>query len=240
MSVAARVYFNAHLEAGHTYRLSDEAARHVQVLRMQPGMLLHVFNGLGGYFDVTIEQMDKQGVSIQVVSFHPEDAVVHCQTQLVIGMPANERMDWLVEKATELGVSRITPVMTQRTVLKLQGERAHKRQLHWLGIAQSACAQSGRNLLPTIDEPLTWGEWTVQHPVSQSMRVMLSLAKDIPSWRDMWLKAPAQLTLLSGPEGGLTPQEEDQAQAMGFKAVSLGPVTLRAETAAIAALAQLL
>ena len=238
--MAARVYFNAHLEAGQTYRLSDEAARHVQVLRMQPGMLLHVFNGLGGYFDVTIDQMDKHGVSIQVVSFHSIDPVVQCQTQLVIGMPANERMDWLVEKATELGVSRITPVMTQRSVLKLQGERAHKRQLHWLGIAQSACAQSGRNLLPVIDQPLTWSEWISQHTTSQGMLVMLSLSKDIPAWRDAWLKPPAQLTLLSGPEGGLTPQEEEQALSLGFKAVSLGPVTLRAETAAIAALAQLL
>lgn len=238
--MASRVYFNAQLEAGQIYRLSDEAARHVQVLRMQPGMHLHVFNGLGGYVDATIDQMDKQGVSIQVVSCHSPDPVVLCRTQLVIGMPANERMDWLVEKATELGVSRITPVMTQRTVLKLQGERAHKRQLHWLGIAQSACAQSGRNLLPMIDLPLTWGEWMVQHPTSQSMRVILSLAKDIPAWRDAWLTPPDHLTLLSGPEGGLTPEEESQALSMGFNPVSLGPVTLRAETAAIAALAQLL
>ena len=236
----ARVFFNAHLKTGHTYRLSDEAARHVQVLRMQPGMHLDVFNGLGGYFDSMIEVMDKQGVSIKVMAFQSTDHAVHCHTHLVIGMPANERMDWLVEKATELGVSHITPVMTQRTVLKLQGERATKRQGHWMGIAQSACAQSGRNRVPVIDAPLTWSEWLGQQNAASSMRVLLSLTQDIPGWRDLWLKPPSHLTLLSGPEGGLTPQEEAQALDIGFKAASLGSMTLRAETAAVAVLAQLL
>ena len=236
----ARVFFNAHLITGQTYRLSDEAARHVQVLRMQPGMHLDVFNGLGGYFDAMIEVMDKQGVAVKVLSFQPVDHAVRCHTHLVIGMPANERMDWLVEKATELGVSQITPVMTQRTVLKLQGERATKRQGHWMGIAQSACAQSGRNRVPVIDAPLSWSEWLGQQHDEPSMRVLLSLAHDIPGWRELWLGPPSHLTLLSGPEGGLTPQEEAQAVSIGFKAASLGSVTLRAETAAVAVLAQLL
>lgn len=236
----ARVFFNAHLITGQTYRLSDEAARHVQVLRMQPGMRLDVFNGFGGFFDAVIEVMDKQGVSVKVLSFQPTDHAVRCHTHLVIGMPANERMDWLVEKATELGVAQITPVMTQRTVLKLQGERATKRQGHWLGIAQSSCAQSGRNRVPVIDAPLSWSDWLGQQHAAPSMRVLLSLAHDIPGWRELWLGPPSHLTLLSGPEGGLTPQEEAQAMAIGFKAASLGSATLRAETAAIAVLAQLL
>ena len=236
----ARVFFNSHLKTGQIYRLSDEAARHVQVLRMQPGMRLDLFNGLGGYFGAMIDVMDKQGVSVQVMSFHPADHTVHCHTHLVIGMPANERMDWLVEKATELGVSQITPVMTQRTVLKLQGERAAKRQVHWMGIAQSACAQSGRNRVPLIDAPLTWSEWLGRQQADSNLRVLLSLAHDIPGWRELWLAPPSHLTLLSGPEGGLTPKEEAQAVAIGFKAASLGSMTLRAETAAIAVLAQLL
>jgi 16S rRNA (uracil1498-N3)-methyltransferase len=233
----ARVYFNAHLEAGQAYRLSDEAARHVQVLRMQPGMHLDVFNGLGGYFDATIEVMDKQGVSVKVLSFHTADHAVRCHTHLVIGMPANERMDWLVEKATELGVSHITPLHTQHTVLRLSGERALKRQQHWQGIAHAACAQSGRNRVPQIDAPMSLSDWihglpeTAAHP-----RVMLSFQAGAFDWRDWWSTPPAQLTLLSGPEGGLSPEEETLAQSKGFVPVLLGPRVMRAETAPLAVL----
>ena len=236
----SRVFFNADLVAGQIYRLSDEAARHVQVLRMQPGMVIEVFNGTGGSYRSEVHAMDKHGVDIKVVSFDSTDPVIACHTHLVIGMPANERMDWLIEKATELGVSQISPVMTQRSVLKLQGERALKRQLHWMGIAQSACAQSGRNRVPVINAPVGWSEWLGQQQNLTSMRVVLSLAGDLPGWRDLWLKPPDHLTLLSGPEGGLTPQEEAQAIALGFQAASLGSMTLRAETAALAVLAQLL
>jgi 16S rRNA (uracil1498-N3)-methyltransferase len=109
-----------------------------------------------------------------------------------------------------------------------------------MGIAQSACAQSGRNQLPLIDIPVSWSDWLTSPPSNPSLRIVLSLSSGLPSWRDVWLTPPSHLTLLSGPEGGLTPEEEAQALSMGFKAVSLGPMTLRAETAAIVVLAQLL
>ena len=235
-----RVFFNSPLKSEQVYRLCDDAARHVQVLRMQPGMLLDVFNGLGGSYRAIIEDMGKHSVTVKVLSFNSTDYPPACQSHLVIGMPANERMDWLIEKATELGVTRITPLMTQRTVLKLHGERGIKRQQHWMGIAQSACAQSGRNQLPLIDIPVSWADWLTSPPSNPGLRMVLSLSSGLPSWRDVWLTPPSHLTLLSGPEGGLTPEEEAQALSMGFKAVSLGPMTLRAETAAIVVLAQLL
>jgi 16S rRNA (uracil1498-N3)-methyltransferase len=118
------------LQADTELLLDDEAARHVQVLRLQPGMWLELFNGEDGCYPAQVLHMGRQQVQVLVHSFSPDVASLACRSQLVLGMPANERMDWLVEKATELGVSRITPLMTQRTVLKLQGERALKRQLH--------------------------------------------------------------------------------------------------------------
>jgi 16S rRNA (uracil1498-N3)-methyltransferase len=144
-------------------------------------------------------------------------------------------MDWLVEKATELGVARITPLMTAHGVLRLNTERAHKRQLHWLGIAQAACAQSGRNTLPQIDVPQSWSAWLSTLPQDDSgSRWMLSL-----SAASMPLNALAQtqrVVLLSGPEGGLSREEETQALERGFLPVRLGARVLRAETAPLAVL----
>jgi 16S rRNA (uracil1498-N3)-methyltransferase len=152
-------------------------------------------------------------------------------------MPANERMDWLVEKATELGVARITPLMTARGVLRLSAERAQKRQLHWQGIAQAACAQSGRNTPPHIDVPQNWSEWlnTLPHDEGQA-RWMLSLsAKSSPL---VALTQNRRVLLLSGPEGGLSCDEEAQALERDFVAVSLGTRVLRAETAPLAVLSR--
>jgi 16S rRNA (uracil1498-N3)-methyltransferase len=152
-------------------------------------------------------------------------------------MPANERMDWLVEKATELGVARITPLMTAHGVLRLNAERALKRQLHWQGIAQAACAQSGRNTLPQIDLAQSWSEWLNTVPQDESQaRWMLSLsaaAAPLDKGPDV-----RRVLLLSGPEGGLSRDEEAQAFERGFIAVNLGERVLRAETAPLAVLSR--
>jgi 16S rRNA (uracil1498-N3)-methyltransferase len=163
-------------------------------------------------------------------------------------MPANDRMDWLVEKATELGVNRITPLMSQHSVLRLQGERAEKKIAHWQAVTISACEQCGRNALPHI-EPLqnlsTWlqGDWVANLINTKDVRsatqaAVLSLhpsTKSLSEWSTKhqstsWL-------LLNGPEGGLTDEEDALARAKGFAAVKLGERVLRAETAALAALA---
>jgi 16S rRNA (uracil1498-N3)-methyltransferase len=150
-------------------------------------------------------------------------------------------MDWLVEKATELGVAHLTPLRTQHTVLRLSGERALKRQTHWQGIAQAACAQSGRNRLPQIDAPVSLADWLKALPDSTGHpRVLLSFQAGAQDWRSLWAKPPSKLTLLSGPEGGLSAQEEAWALAKGFVPVHLGARVLRAETAPLAVLAQLL
>ena len=181
--------------------------------------------------------MGRHTVAARIDSHQTLERESAVYSHIVIGMPANERMDWLVEKATELGVARITPLMTAHGVLRLNAERAHKRQLHWLGIAQAACAQSGRNTLPQIDVPQSWSAWLSTLPQDDSgSRWMLSLsAASTP------LNALAQtqrVVLLSGPEGGLSREEETQALERGFLPVRLGARVLRAETAPLAVLSR--
>jgi len=236
-----RIFCDETLHAGLSLRLSDSAARHVQVLRLQPGSLIELFNGRGEAFAAHIELMGKHSVDIMVTQALASVPKPSSHTHIVVGMPANERMDWLVEKATELGVSRITPVMSQRTVLRLNGERAIRRVEHWQGIAQSACSQSGRNFLPHIDIPLLLNEFLNGYQKNdKSLNILLSLQAQAPSWRELWTSKPEHMTLLTGPEGGFTPEEEAFALQHGFVASSLGPFVLRAETAALAVLAQLL
>jgi len=236
-----RIFCHETLHAGLSLRLSDSAARHVQVLRLQPGSLIELFNGLGDVFTAQIELMGKHSVDITIVQALASVAKPSNHTHIVVGMPANERMDWLVEKATELGVSRITPVMSQRTVLRLNGERAARRVEHWQGIAQSACSQSGRNFLPQIDVPLLLNDFlNGNQSHAQSLNIILSLQAQAPAWRELWTSRPSHMTLLTGPEGGFTSEEEASALQHGFVAASLGPFVLRAETAALAVLAQLL
>ena len=215
--------------------LPADTSRHIQVLRLQPGAAITLFDGLGGEYEACILQMGRHTVAVRIDSHQTLERESAVYSHIVIGMPANERMDWLVEKATELGVARITPLMTAHGVLRLNAERAHKRQLHWLGIAQAACAQSGRNTLPQIDVPQSWSAWLSTLPQDDSgSRWMLSLsAASTP------LNALAQtqrVFLLSGPEGGLSREEETQALERGFLPVRLGARVLRAETAPLAVL----
>jgi len=225
------------LHLGLILDLPAETTRHIQVLRLQPGSLVTLFDGLGGEYGACILAMTRNNVHARIDTHAALERESHVVSQLVIGMPANERMDWLVEKATELGVARITPLMTARGVLRLSAERAQKRQLHWHGIAQAACAQSGRNTPPHIDVPQNWSEWlnTLPHDEGQA-RWMLSLsAKSSPL---VALTQNRRVLLLSGPEGGLSCDEEAQALERDFVAVSLGTRVLRAETAPLAVLSR--
>ena len=222
------------LERGLRLALPPGPARHVQVLRLQPGDPLVLFDGRGGEYDAVVEHMGRSEVRVEV----REHRAVECETgvavHLAVGMPANERMDWLVEKATELGVASIQPLLAERSVLRLAGERAQKKQAHWQGIAIAACEQCGRNRVPQVHavQPLnTWLAAQAQPGLVLSLR---------PGTRALAAtSAAAQLTLLSGPEGGLAPAEEDLALARGWSPVNLGPRVLRAETAPLAALAVL-
>jgi 16S rRNA (uracil1498-N3)-methyltransferase len=154
-------------------------------------------------------------------------------------MPANDRMDWLVEKACELGVASIQPLMTERSVLRLQGERAVKKVDHWQSVAASACEQCGGNRVPLIHPVLTLAQWFAAQgsDASNMPRLLLSLHPQAQPLRTVAESEAVQF--LSGPEGGLSAAEESAALAAGFLPVTLGPRTLRAETAALAALTSL-
>ena len=234
-----RIHCQMPLASGDTLALPPFATRHLQVLRMQPGQSVTLFNGEGGEFEALIERMGRGDVTVLVGAHRAVERETRRAIHLVIGMPANERMDWLVEKAAELGVASIQPVLAQRSVLKLQGERAEKKQAHWQAVAIAACEQSGRNRVPPVHAVVALAQWisALGHSTHQR-RLLLSLAplsQPVPSAAD----GDAPMLLLSGPEGGLTAQEEEQAVAAGFQRATLGPRVLRAETAALAALAAL-
>ncbi len=228
------------LHTGLALSLPPGAARHVQVLRMQPGDAITLFNGEGGEFDATVTRMGRSDVEVEVGAHHALEREAPCAVHLLPGITANERMDWLVEKATELGVASITPLVAERSVLKLKGERADKKLAHWQGVAVAAAEQCGRNRVPRIDTACTLAQWLAQHPAGPDagLRLVLSLSEGTQPLRQAVLGQHA-VTLLSGPEGGLSPAEEALALSAGFVPVTLGPRVLRAETAPLAVLSAL-
>lgn len=232
--------------------LDAAAARHVQVLRMQPGGTLTLFNGQGGEYAAQVTHMGRSEVRVTVLAHDAVEREAGRAVHIAIGMPANERMEWLVEKATELGVASIQPLMTERTVLRLSGERAEKKQTHWQAIAAAACEQSGRNRVPVLHPVLSWAAWlagTGQHNKLHALRCVLSVHSASVSARAFAQNAPPAASIdaadaatppaiecLCGPEGGLSPTEEAAAIASGYAPVGLGARVLRSETAPLAAL----
>ena len=232
-----RFFIDQPLQAGDKLSLPPGAARHVQVLRLQPGAAITLFNGDGAEWLASIMQMGRSDVAVQVGARTLVEREIALDITLALGVPANERMDGLIEKATELGVARVQPLMCERSVLRLAGERARKKLAHWQGVAVAACEQSGRTRVPQIGPVLSMTEWLASlGAVADGARWVLSLRDALPLHR---LAAPLSLISLSGPEGGLTEAEERAAAVSGFQAVSLGPRVLRADTAPLALLAHL-
>ena len=229
-----RLYCDHALTSGEVLALPPTAARHVQVLRLQPGDAITVFDGRGGERDAVVEHMGRSEVRVRVGQAHAIEREAPLAVHLALAMPANERMDWLVEKATELGVASIQPLVAERSVLRLSGERAQKKQAHWQAIAIAACEQCGRNRVPAVHAVQPLSSWLA---AQAAPGWILSLAAGSRPLAQNAVADP--VTLLSGPEGGLAPGEEGDALARGWQAVNLGPRVLRAETAPLAALALL-
>lgn len=238
-----RFHCSVPLTAGTSLALPSGAARHVQVLRMQPGDALTLFDGAGGEYAATVERMGRSDVSVLVGTHQPVEREAPRAVHLAVGMPANERMDWLVEKATELGVASIQPLATAHGVLRLSGERAEKKRAHWEAIAVASCEQCGRNRVPMIHPVQSFGGWIDAQPAQPAelaaVRLVLSLADGTRAVHALQVPQDRGALVLSGPEGGLSVSEEQQAIARGFAPVTLGARVLRAETAALAALVSL-
>ncbi len=236
-----RLFIDHAIVAGTTFALPAAAARHVQVLRLQPGSPLVVFDGSGGEHPASVVQMGRSEVSVRVGDKVEVDRELPFEVTLALGMPANERMDALVEKATELGAAAIQPLVCARSVLRLSGERADKRLVHWRAVAVSACEQSGRARVPRLHPVQAFGDWLAALPLplpsggAAPARWLLSLSEGAQTA----LLAPGPTLCLSGPEGGLDAGEEALAVGRGFRRLSLGPRVLRADTAPLALLAGL-
>jgi 16S rRNA (uracil1498-N3)-methyltransferase len=221
--------------------LPPNVARHVQVLRLQPGDALTLFNGDGGEWAATVARIGRSEVWVDVGAHELVDRELSLQVTLAMGMPTNDRMDALVEKATELGVAAIQPLLTERSVLRLSGERADKRRDHWQAVAVAAAEQSGRTRVPYIAPVRSLRDWLSGLPGDAAQaRWLLSFGPSEPlSTLCANVDVARPIQVLSGPEGGLSPAEELGAVGAGFQCVGLGPRVLRADTAPLAVLAVL-
>lgn len=212
------------------------AARHVQVLRLQPGDALTLFDGSGPEWQAEVTAMGRSEVRVKLIAAEQPQRELARHITLAVVMPANDRMDFLVEKASELGAAALQPLMSERSVLRLNAERADKKRSHWQGVAIAAAEQCGRTLPLRVEPVQTLAAW------------LAALTPDDDQWRGLLSPRaaapiaafPQQRALfLSGPEGGLSDAEEDAARARGFAAITLGPRVLRADTAPLAVLSWL-
>ena len=232
-----RVYVEAPLESGAQVTLSGGAAGHLtRVLRLGPGAAVTLFNGQGGEYLASIERVHGARVTVAVGAHQPIERESPFPLTLAQGVSRGERMDLVVQKATELGVARLVPVLTERSIVRLDEEQSERKSSHWRAIAIAACEQCGRNRLPEVALPARLGE-LLREPAGGSVRLLLSPAaarriEDVPRPES----GASGVTVLIGPEGGLSDEEQAAAQAAGFTAVNLGPRVLRTETAAIATL----
>lgn len=228
-----RVYVAGILTTGETLPLPEAQSHYLnKVLRMDAGRPLLAFNGDGREYSARITQVGKRCVEIQVLDSQETHRESPLQTHLAIGISRGERMDWVLQKATELGVSKITPLFTERTEVRLQGERLEKKMEHWRQIIISACEQCQRNVLPQLAGTQEFGEFlSTENP---GLKLVLHHRSE-QSLKQ--LSAPSAVTLLIGPEGGLSELEINMAlNNFHYTPLTLGPRVLRTETAPVAAL----
>jgi 16S rRNA (uracil1498-N3)-methyltransferase len=230
-----RIHIPLPLAVGASLDLPDEAARHVaQVLRMRVGEPLTLFNGDGGEYAATITATGRRDVAVSIDRFDPVDRESRLDITLVQCVSKGERMDYTVQKAVELGVSRILPLLSERSVVKLEPERWDKKLDHWRGIAAAACEQSGRTRLPEVAPVQKLDAWLASS--DGALRLVLAPTESV-SLKS--LPPSAHIALLIGPEGGLSDNEIAAARRAGCIGIGLGPRVLRTETAGVAALAAL-
>jgi 16S rRNA (uracil1498-N3)-methyltransferase len=232
-----RFYLSQPLALGSVIALPEQVAHHVQVLRLELGAHVTLFNGEGGEYTATLQEIGRKKVQVELKAFSPRESELPYAITLAQALPEASKMDWIVEKAVELGATAIQPLAAQRCVVRLSAERAQKKLAHWQAIAIAACEQSGRNRLPHVAESAQFGEWIAQRGLHQ--RILLTPRAEQPL-SDWARHHPAQtVALMVGPEGGFTEAEENAARGQDVLALSMGPRVLRTETAGLAAIAAL-
>lgn len=232
-----RFYFPAALQVGLHIELPAELAHHIHVLRLQAGDSIELFNGEGGAYVASLTASDRKKATAELKLFLREERELPYALNLAQALPEGSKMDWIIEKAMELGVSAIQPLAAQRSVVRLNAERAEKKLAHWQAVISAAAEQCGRNRLALLAAPLDLNKWLAQQDLHQ--RIMLSprASQSLSDWARH--HPPQAVTLLIGPEGGLSEQEEAQAEKHGVLPLSMGPRILRTETAGLAAISAL-
>ena len=231
-----RIYFPDEIPDHGVCDLPAAQAHHLaHVLRLAPGDPVVLFDGRGAAYDAVIAQSARGAVRVRVGDRRNEDRESPLCVLLAQAVSSGERMDYTIQKAVELGVAAGQPLLAERCVVRLSGERAAKRVLHWQAVAVAACEQCGRNRVPAVHPLLPLRDWLQQPAAAGELR--LSLAPEAAAGLRQLGRPAGRVTVLAGPEGGLTAAELDAAAAAGFRSLRLGPRALRTETAAVALLA---
>jgi 16S rRNA (uracil1498-N3)-methyltransferase len=233
-----RVHVDQPLGPGHEVLLPEQSGEHVaRVLRLERGHPLILFNGNGCEYDATLASLAKRAVTAEVTAMRVVERESPLSLTLAQGIARGEKLDWILQKATELGVARIVPVVTERTEVKLDEERAERRVMHWTQVIAGACEQSGRTRLPQLEMPQRLDRWLSALDDEGPLRLALIPGGDVGA-RDL-PAMPNGALLCVGPEGGFSDKDVAMLQQSQFRALRLGPRILRTETAGIAALAAL-
>jgi 16S rRNA (uracil1498-N3)-methyltransferase len=229
-----RIYTPSPLASGNDIALTPAGANHVaRVLRMRVGETIAVFDGKGGEYRAELVRIEGNHVTVRIgdhIAGTPESPL---KITLVQGISRSERMDWALQKATELGVNTIAPVITSRSVVRLDDKQSAKKQEHWTNIVIGACEQSGRSHVPQVLAPISLRQYLQEH---RKDGIRLVLSPTGPSALAGLASMSTRVELLIGPEGGLDDEEIERAENAGFVPVRLGPRVLRTETAAVTAL----
>lgn len=234
-----RFYLPQPLTTGQLLDLPDALVRHIQVLRLAEGDNITLFNGAGGEYRALLRQLERRSASADIISHEAREAELPFAVTLAQALPEGSKMEWIIEKAVELGVSAIVPLAAQRCVVRLSAERAEKKLAHWQAIVAAAAEQCGRNRLTSVAAPAPYQQWIAQPAPPSGQRIILTprASSSLADWARRQL--PQAVTLVIGPEGGLSDAEEDLALRHGALALSMGPRVLRTETAALAAVSAL-
>lgn len=228
-----RFFHPESLAVGQLVTLPDTVAHHIHVLRLAPGDMITLFNGEGGEYTAALSEIARRSVSADIKAHTAREVELPFAVTLAQALPEGSKMDWIIEKAMELGVSGFQPLAAQRCVVRLSAERAEKKLEHWRGIVVAACEQSGRNRLAQVAPPQDYKHWITQQDLHRRIILTPRAEQSLDDWARH--QPPQAVTLVVGPEGGLSEQEEALALRHGALPLAMGPRILRTETAALAA-----
>ncbi|MBL4827777.1 MAG: 16S rRNA (uracil(1498)-N(3))-methyltransferase [Spongiibacteraceae bacterium] len=233
----SRIYTQANLQAHSCIELEAQASHYLgKVLRIKLGASVILFNGKGGQFEACVASIDKKHITLQILNFIEGDCESPLHIHLGIAISRGERMDHIMQKTTELGVSEITPLFSERSEVKIKGERLEKKLQHWRNIIVNACEQCGRNQLPKLNTANTVADWASFAHAEQKLVLHHRTNKRLDELLTINNVKPKSVILLIGPEGGLSQKEVELVQNKDFNTLSLGPRVLRTETAPLAAI----